>query len=226
MKEVSNIFVIEEFLDHMLKKNESINLTAIRERDEAYTLHIEDSLYPIEIIQKYCSGNYGDLGSGCGFPGVAIALALDIHVDLVDSSKKKMNAIKEIINAMGLSDLIDTMPYRVEEMAATHDHHYGLITSRAMTRLDSLLELSSPLLRIGGHLAAYKEDEDKSELEKSLEMQEIVGMSYVEELRYKIQGKKRVVYIFEKTHEPEIKLPRKIGKAQKSPIKPTAKKST
>lgn len=210
---------IDEYLELMLKKNEVVNLTAIRNRNDAYTLHIEDSLNAIDIVRKYCSGHYGDLGSGCGFPGIAIALELGIHVDLIDSSKKKMKAVDDMVRELGIQHLIDTLPLRAEEAAQDHRNFYNILTSRAMTRLDSLLELSSPLLEIGGHLIAFKEDLDGEELDIAISMQEIVGMNYVESKIYTLDGKERIIYIFEKNLEPEMLLPRRTGKAQKSPLK-------
>lgn len=210
---------MRKYLNKILEANESINLTRVTDNDEATLLHLEDSLAVIDELMNAPDGLYADLGSGGGFPGVPLALASGRKTILVDSVKKKMAVVNDILNELGLSDQISTYDKRIEELATEKPGSFAVLTARALTSLPSLLELASPLLIQGGQLIALKskgeDDFDNPSLESKL------GMRLISKRDYYLSDNEsyRTVYVFEKYKEPDVKLPRRIGMAQKRPYK-------
>lgn len=208
---------MKTYLNKVLEVNESINLTRVTDIQQAILLHLEDSLAVYEEFCDSLNGLYADLGSGGGFPGVPLALASGRKTLLVDSVKKKMAAVNHILEDMHLTDLITTCDLRAEELALEKANEFSVITARALTSLPSLMELASPLLKQGGTLIALKSKEENefnnSQLENKLGLRKIKERSYF----LSDQETYRVVYVFEKYKNPEVKLPRRPGMAQKRP---------
>lgn len=222
MDKTSNPLITDDmrkYLNKVLEANESINLTRVTDNQEAILLHLEDSLAVLEELMKAPEGLYGDLGSGGGFPGVPLALASSRTTVLVDSVKKKMAVVDDILDDLGLADQISTYGKRIEELAVEEPESFSVLTARALTSLPSLLELASPLLKQGGHLIALKSKEEDSFDNPSLENR--LGMRLLSKRDYYLSDQEsyRTVYVFEKYKEPEVKLPRRIGMAQKRPYK-------
>jgi 16S rRNA (guanine527-N7)-methyltransferase len=95
------------FLELLLKKNESLNLTAIRDPEAAFWKHLADSL---ALLSLEPLGDLVDWGSGGGFPGIPLALArkwlgFEGRVVFVDSVGKKIRAVEEFCQALGLKDV-------------------------------------------------------------------------------------------------------------------------
>lgn len=210
---------MREYLNKVLEANESINLTRVTDNQEAILLHLEDSLAVLEELSDAPEGLYGDLGSGGGFPGVPLALASGRKTILVDSVKKKMTTVDGILAEMALSDQISTYDKRIEELATEQPEAFSVLTARALTSLPSLLELASPLLKQGGQLIALKSKEENDFNNPSLENK--LGMRCISKRDYFLSDGKsyRTVYVFEKYKDPEVKLPRRIGVAQKRPYR-------
>lgn len=208
---------MKTYLDKVLKANQSINLTRVTDIDQAILLHLEDSLAVSEEFSKAPDGLYADLGSGGGFPGVPLALSFNRKTLLVDSVKKKMTVVSNILSEMNLSNLVETYDGRIEELAKERPKAFSVLTARALTSLPSLLELASPLLQQEGILIALKskeeDDFDNVSLENKLGMRKVNKRSchLSDGVTY------RTVYTFEKYKDPEVKLPRRLGMAQKRP---------
>lgn len=210
---------MKTYLEKVLEANKSINLTRVTDIEQAILLHLEDSLAVGEEFSKAPEGLYADLGTGGGFPGVPLALASGRKTMLVDSVKKKMATVNQILSEMNLDNSVTTYDGRIEELSQEQPETFSVVTARALTALPSLLELSSPLLEQGGLLIALKskeEDEfDNPTLEHKLGLRKVSQRSY-----YLSDGITfRTVYVFEKYKQPEVKLPRRVGMAQKKPFK-------
>lgn len=212
----------QQYLDCVLEANKTMNLTRITSREDAVRLHLEDSLVGLPEVQDAPEGLYGDLGSGGGFPGVPLALATGRQTVLVDSVKKKMAIVANIINQLGLSDQIETCDQRIEELALEQRESFAVLTARALSRLVALLELSSPLLMKGGRLVCYKAQLDEDELKEARAVESLLGMKLISQREtFLSDGEtKRTILVFEKVGRPRMKLPRRIGLAQKNPLRP------
>ena len=215
---------MRRYLDAILEANKTTNLTRITSLEEAVLLHLEDSLVGLPEVNEAPEGPMGDLGSGGGFPGVPLALATGRQTILVDSVKKKMALVQSILDEMGLQDLIQTSDERIEDLAKTYPRHFSVLTARALSRLVSLLELAAPLLKKNGRLICYKAQLGDDEVAEAQAIEDLVGMKLVSRREVLLSDgeTKRTILVFEKVAQPKLKLPRRVGLAQKQPLKPRA----
>lgn len=211
---------IQAYLDAVLEANKRINLTRIEDSESAKLLHIEDSLSGLPELAKAPEGDYVDLGSGGGFPGVPLALASGRRTLLVDSVKKKMATVRSILDQLGYSDMIRTYDGRIEDLAIRSPKKFSAATARALSKLPSLLELASPLLKKEGVLICYKSHVSDEELSSALKIQAYLGMRMISDRKFMLSDgvTARDIIVFEKVKEPGLKLPRRIGLAQKKPL--------
>lgn len=217
---MKNEELIDEYLRRMLKSNENINLTRVTDYEQAKLLHIEDSLAVFEEFEKAPKGMYGDLGSGCGFPGVALSIASGRSVILIDSVKKKMSVVGDIIHSLRFDNQIKTKGLRIEDLSKEMREEFSVLTARALCSLPSLLELASPLLCNGGQLIALKSHVEDDEYKRAISIEGKTGMRLLSKRSYDLSDGMtfRSVYVFEKFKEPDIQLPRRVGMAQKRPL--------
>lgn len=212
--------MIENYIDKLLKINEQINMTRITDPDQVQLLHIEDSCAVLPEVNDAPDGLYGDMGSGGGIPGVPIALSTGRQTILIDSVKKKMNAVQSILDELQLDGQITTYGGRLEELALERAGKFSVLTARALSKLSSLMELAAPLLKQGGHLICLKSHIDEEELKHAISLQKKLGMKLIKRRDYYLSDNKtyREAVVFQKVDEPKIKLPRRNGAAQKNPL--------
>lgn len=212
--------LIERYLELILEVNKTLNLTRIEDSQEARLLHIEDSLSGSKELEAAPDGLYGDLGSGGGFPGVPLAIASGRQTLLVDSVKKKMAAVASVIDELGLSAQIGTYNGRIEDLAIDQPEQFSALTARALSRVSVLMELASPLLKNGGHLICYKAQLSDEELDHALSLQKYLGMKLVSDRSFFLSDNEtaRRIVVFEKYRDAGLKLPRRVGLAQKKPL--------
>lgn len=211
--------VIQKYLDALLKVNESINLTRITNDSDTHLLHIEDSLSGLNELNAAPEGLYGDLGSGGGFPGVPLAITSGRETLLVDSVQKKMRAVQSILEELDIDERISTYGGRIEDLALERKNQFAVLTARALAPLPSLLELASPLLMIDGELICYKAPLE-SELNDALSIQEKFGFELKSKREFTLSDNQtnRCILVFKKIKEASLKLPRRVGLAQKKPL--------
>lgn len=211
---------IQQYLDEMIEVNHKINLTNIKTTAEADLLHIEDSLAVLPEMEQAPVGLYGDMGSGGGFPGVPLALETGRQTILIDSVQKKMKAVQGILEHMGIDNQISTYSGRIEELAKEMPERFAVLTARALSRSVSLLELASPLLQPGGHLICLKSHTTDEELDAAQSVEKETGMTLASRRQYYLSDGEtyRETIVFQKASTPSIKLPRRIGMAQKKPL--------
>ncbi|MEG0070770.1 MAG: 16S rRNA (guanine(527)-N(7))-methyltransferase RsmG [Raoultibacter sp.] len=214
------LFLLETHLEGILEANKIHNLTRITSPEEAIVLHIEDSLSGLKEINEAPEGRYADLGTGGGFPGIPLAIMTGRKTLLVDSVKKKVNVLAELIESMGLSDQIGTYAGRIEDLAREQRFAFSVVTARALSSLPSLMELASPLLKRDGHLICYKAHITDEELETAQLLQKKFGMELYSKRSFMLSDgvTERCIIVFTKSGKPKVTLPRRSGMAQKNPF--------
>jgi 16S rRNA (guanine527-N7)-methyltransferase len=117
-----------------------------------------DSLTAAAVLRDGGVDRFLDLGSGAGFPGLPLALALpDARAVLVDSIAKKTAFLSTVVEAVGLGARIEVVTGRAEDLVAGRQGGgYGAVVARAVASLPELIELALPLLATGGRLVAWK----------------------------------------------------------------------
>lgn len=218
--ETNKIALMLQHMRILMQTNATLNLTRICEEEEMKELHIWDSLTALPSLASAPDGVMVDLGTGGGYPGIPLAIATGRKTVLLDSVKKKVAAVTGFVRELGLESQISTCDLRAEEYAIEHPGESSAVIARAVTTLAALIELSSPLLMQNGQLIALKGVHDMEEEEKAVKCAGLCGMSEknVYETTLPCSGQSRTIYVFEKTGEPTIKLPRRNGMAQKKPL--------
>ena len=146
------------YTDAMLAENRYINLTAVRDRAAALVFHALDSLALGSAEFALAPESCLDIGTGNGFPGVAIAcLFPEAHVVLMDRTLKKLKAIERALSDSGFDmDRLSTVQMDAAEAPAHgHLYKYDLITARAVKPLETMAVLASPLLKREGRLLCW-----------------------------------------------------------------------
>lgn len=154
-------------LDMLLEANERFNLTAIRDPAEAWTRHVADSLSLVPFVAEAGARAVVDLGSGGGFPGVPLAVAMpDVHFMLVESVGKKARFLQEVVQRLGLPNVTvrQTRAEEVAEFKGGLRESFDAVVCRAVGGLASLVELSLPMLRVDGWLLAIKGEKAPEEI--------------------------------------------------------------
>ena len=127
----------------------------MRDYDDAVERHVADSLSALALAPVRGARRIADLGSGAGWPGLALAAALpDAHVSLVESAIRHCRYLERAVEAGGLSN-VTVVHARAEEWREGLGAH-DLVTARALAALPVILEYAAPLLADGGHLVAWK----------------------------------------------------------------------
>lgn len=153
------------YLDMVLERNEHINLTAIRDRDEAIIKHLADSLSLMELPEFWEAKSVIDVGTGAGFPGALLAIACpEKNFVLLDSTLKRLRVIGEFAETLGIDNLM-TVHARAEEANRQElKESFDLCVSRAVANLSTLSGWCLPFVRKGGSFAAYKGENYGEEL--------------------------------------------------------------
>lgn len=208
-------------LELLIEKNQSVNLTCITEPSEAVTLHLVDSLLPLacESLSFDESDRFLDLGTGGGFPGIPFGVMTGAHGTLLDSVGKKVSAVNEFIDVLGLKRL-HAVHERVEDYARVHGGSQTVVLARAVAQSNVLVEYAAPLLSRGGVLVVQKGRPEDTEIERAVRAAEICGMSLVSRETFELPRNlgHREVLVFKKEGKPRVRLPRRTGMAKKEPL--------
>lgn len=156
----------------------AINLTAIRDPASVARAHVLDSLTAVPALAGRDVGALLDLGSGGGFPGLPVALALSAErALLVEPIGKKARFLETVVAAIGVEGRIRVSPVRAEALAAdpAHRHGWSVVTARGVASLADLVELAFPLLAPGGVLVAWKRGDIVAEVSAGRRAIEALG---------------------------------------------------
>ena len=200
----------------VVKQNEVMNLTAITESAVVAKLHLLDSLTLLTMVDPK-GKSIIDVGCGAGFPGVPVAIACpDARVTLLDSLGKRMNWLEQVLPQLGVRARCITA--RAEEAAAEHREKFDFATSRAVARLNILLELTAPYVRVGGAVLALKGAAAREELEEAKNAVKKLGLK-VEEIRdFTIDGANHSVILLRKVAPTPAQYPRRYAKIKQSAL--------
>ncbi|MGI8460711.1 MAG: 16S rRNA (guanine(527)-N(7))-methyltransferase RsmG [Solirubrobacterales bacterium] len=199
--------------------------SSVREPAESWRVHVADSLSALEVEELAGAALIGDVGSGAGFPGLALAAALSAaRVDLIESIARKCEFARLAAERAGLVG-VRVVCERAEtwaEAAAPEGGReaYDAVTARAVGRLSTLAELASPLLREGGVLVAWKGRRDEAEEAELGRAGERLAMEPVEArwVGPYAGSENRHLHVVRKVGPTPDGLPRRPGMAKKRPF--------
>jgi 16S rRNA (guanine527-N7)-methyltransferase len=200
--------------------------TTVASPEGALDTHLADSLSGLSVEGLRRAGRIADIGSGVGFPGLALAVALpSTRVDLIESVGRKSAVAARLLQAADITNA-RAVTARAEEWGRLQpglgggQMAYDAVTARAVAPLAVLVEYAAPLLRVGGVLVAWKGARDAAEEEG--------GARAAERLQMAVRGVERVVpfegaehrhlHVFEKVGPTPEGFPRRPGMARKRPL--------
>ena len=157
------------YLDMVLGRNQHINLTAVKDRDEAVQKHIADSLTICDLEEYKPAETVMDIGTGAGFPGALLAIASPAkEFVLMDSTLKRLKVIDEFAEKLEISNL-STLHARAEEVARKEEYagQFDLCVSRAVANLSTLSGWCLPFVKKGGYFISYKGENYQEELDEA-----------------------------------------------------------
>ncbi|MBE6976827.1 MAG: 16S rRNA (guanine(527)-N(7))-methyltransferase RsmG [Ruminococcaceae bacterium] len=204
------------FGEAVVKQNEVMNLTAITEPAAVAKLHLLDSL-TVLTAENLKGKQIIDVGCGAGFPGVPVAIGCpEAHVTLLDSLGKRVKWLEEILPTFGIKARCITA--RAEEAAAEYREKYDFATSRAVARLNILLELTAPFVRVGGAVLAMKGSAAREELEEAKNAIRRLGLKTEKVLDFTVDGATHSVIVLRKIAPTPVQYPRRYAKIKQSPL--------
>lgn len=199
---------------------ERASVSSVTGPARAWRVHIVDSLTGLEVAALAEAGRIADIGSGAGFPGLPLAVALpESRVDLVESVGRKCDFIQRAVDLAGIPNAT-VINARSEEIArGTLREAYDAVTARAVGRLSTLAELASPLLHGDGVLVAWKGKRDPDE---ERQLQRASGQLAMHPERILDVGRRagsehRHLHVLRKRGSTPEGLPRRPGMAKKRP---------
>jgi 16S rRNA (guanine527-N7)-methyltransferase len=140
---------LEQFVELLLKWQNSTNLIASSTLPQVWTRHIADSLQLLALAPD--ARTWIDLGAGAGFPGLVIACALakipGAEIHLVESNQKKASFLREAARILSLPAIVHAQ--RIEDFVAEQTQPFDVVTARALAPLDQLIGYAIPLLKTG-----------------------------------------------------------------------------
>lgn len=200
-----------KYFELLVEWNNKFNMTSILEEKEVFLLHFYDSLCLNKInlneINSLC-----DFGTGAGFPGMVIALVYpNIEVTLVESNNKKCTFLEEVKQQLNIKN-VSIFNERIEDFARKNREKYDVVTCRAVTSIPIIIELSTSLIKVNGLLAPLKSNcEEEINKYKYLEKEFNLKLENLIKYNLPINDAYRVIPIYKKLKETDIKYPRNYG---------------
>ncbi len=200
--------------------NEKVNLTAITAPDEIVNRHFVDSLYLSEYVPMTDGTKLCDVGTGAGFPGMALLCAFPkLRVTLFDSVNKKMDFLRLLTKELGLT--ADVVTIRAEDAGKDKNYRetFDVATARAVAQLNLLSELCIPLVKTGGVFAPMKAPLKEEERQRGIGAAANLGAVLEQTERYTIPDRsEREILIFRKKEATAKKYPRPFAQISKNPL--------
>jgi len=198
---------------------EPSSITAVRDPRDGVNLHVADSLTGLGLDVVRAATSAADLGSGGGFPGLVLAIALpDAHVSLVESVGRKAAFLRRAVAALGLENT-GVVQARAEAWPGGIGRH-DLVTARALAPLSVVLEYAAPLLALEGALVAWKGRRDPTEERGGRAAAAILGMSPPRpyDVSGRARARHRTLFVSSKVDSTPNRFPRRPGVARKRPL--------
>ena len=200
----------------VVRQNQVMNLTAITEPVQVAKLHLLDSLSVLSALDLR-GKKLIDVGCGAGFPGVPLAIACpEAQVTLLDSLGKRITWLKEILPQLGIQ--AECVTARAEEAVASCRESYDIATSRAVARLNILLELLAPYVKVGGAVVALKGSAATEELGECGDAMKKLGLRQEAFLEFPVDGASHALIVLRKVVPTPKAYPRRYAKIKQSPL--------
>lgn len=210
----------QTYYDELVAWNQRFNLTSITTYDEVQVRHFLDSLSAV-LVEDLPRSPLMDVGSGAGFPGLALKIAFpELRLTLLDSVGKKTGFLQHIVGMLGL-DGVDIITERSEVAAhdATQRERSACVVARALAPMPALLELTLPFCSLGGMLVYYKGAAVNAEMARSERALALLGGRWRQVVKVPVEGLRgRVLVVVDKVAPTPALYPRRVGAPAHRPL--------
>ena len=204
------------FGEAVIEQNKVMNLTAITEPTQVAKLHLLDSLSLLNL-EDLAGKKVIDVGCGAGFPGVPVKIACPtMKLTLLDSLGKRMQWLETVLPTLGVD--AECITARAEEAVADRRESYDYATSRAVARLNILLELTAPYVKVGGKVLAMKGTAAQEELAEAKNAISRLGLKVEKVAEFPMDGTAHTVIVLKKVAPTPPPYPRRYAKIKQNPL--------
>ncbi len=212
---------LDLYAERLIETNRRFNLTAVTDPDEVTVKHFADSLVLLGKTQFPAGASLLDVGTGAGFPGLALKLARpDLQVAFLDGTRKKLGFISSVLEETGLAG--ETLHLRAEEAGKQPKYRekFDFVTARAVADMAVLVEYCLPFVRAGGLFLAMKSAAAEEEIQNAAGAVRLLGGKTEQNLLFDLveNTPRRIVFVRKISQTPP-KYPRASAKIAKSPLK-------
>ncbi len=209
-----------KYTELLLEWNEKMNLTAITAPEEIAVKHYLDSLTLLKFVDIPQNSRIIDVGTGAGFPSIPLMIARkDIHITMLDGTKKRLNFIDEVVSQLGLNG--ETLHARAEEAgkSAKYREKFDFATARAVARLNVLSEYCLPFVKEKGSFVAMKASVS-DEIDEAQGAIRLLGGKLSEVKEFCLpDGSERRLVVIKKISQTPPKYPRASAQIAKKALK-------
>ena len=210
------------YYEMLTEWNQVMNLTAITEYDEVMKKHFVDSLTLCKAYDVNKSTKLIDVGTGAGFPGLALKIAYpSFEVTLLDSLNKRIQFLNAVIDKLGLTG-VNAIHGRAEDYAKQGQlrEKFDLCVSRAVANLSTLSEYCLPFVKGGGYFIPYKSEKIVEEVQTAGKAISILGGYIEKQVEFLLPETDiyRNLFVIKKIKKTPVKYPRKAGLPSKEPL--------
>lgn len=209
--------LLEKYYSLLISWNDMMNLTTITEKKDVYLKHFYDSLTISKVIDLKNENSFCDIGTGAGFPGIVIKIFFPhLKITLVDSLNKRIKFLNVVCNELGLKD-VNLIHGRAEEFAKENRDSFDVVTARAVSSFNILLEYSIPIIKVNKYFVAMRGNDDSVSGINALKIlncdilkKEIFNLPY--------ENSSRCLILVKKEALTSLKYPRKNAIMKKNPL--------
>lgn len=220
---INNKFDI--YLDFLTEYNQKVNLVSSTEPEVIRSKHFRDSL-AINSLSDYIDFNAElkviDIGTGGGFPGIPIILEHpEFRLCAVDSVGKKLEFVRLLAEKLDIRNRVEIVNARAEELARIPDKRekFDLALTRAVAKLNIIVEYCLPFVKVGGYFVAYKAKNIEQELKEAQNAISVLGGELVCIKPYTLEdNEERNLILIRKIKPTPAQYPRKTGVPAKKPL--------
>jgi len=213
------LYQLNLYCDLLNEKNKVMNLTAITEKEAVYEKHFLDSLlfsFGLDFENKKII----DVGTGAGFPGLVLAICYpSLQVYLLEPLTKRCLFLKEVVNTLKLNNVI-IINQRCEDYALNNREVFDYATARAVKKLNILIELIIPLLKVKGIFIALKGPQAYQEIQEAQNAFKLLNcsVSKIDEKHLLTDNDQRINVFIIKNQRSLNKFPRRYSQIAKKPL--------
>lgn len=211
------IDLLNKYFELLISWNNKINLTSITDKKEVYLKHFYDSLTICKVIDLKKEENFCDIGTGAGFPGIVIKIFFPhLKMTLIDSLNKRINFLNVVCNNLNLKD-VNLVHGRAEEFARVNRDMFDVVTARAVSSFNILLEYSMPIVKPFKYFVAMRGVDDSDFCSNALR---VLNSKIVKKECFKlpIENSFRSIILVKKIDYTNLKYPRKFSEIKKKPL--------